>query len=164
MLFSGRFSEMSLMSLLKVLIECYLKLKQKLFPDKMSSVIKGRIFFSKQCSKSVCFHGQPWYGPHLNLHLHAKVTSKERALGKTFFICWITLHLLKFFRSAIAKKKEKKRKKKRRSMVTFSVSLYMYHKFPMLGNICNELFLIMFNYYYWLLCNYICKQLDKLAW
>ena len=31
------------------------------------------------------------------------------ALGETFFICWITLHQLKFFRSAIAKKKKKKK-------------------------------------------------------
>ena len=27
-------------------------------------------------------------------------------LGETFFICWITLHQLKFFRSAIAKTKD----------------------------------------------------------
>ena len=29
------------------------------------------------------------------------------ALGGSFFICWITLHQLKFFRSAITKRKKK---------------------------------------------------------
>ena len=62
------------------------------------------------CKFSVPFHLQstkmPWCPKLSDLVNFVEIDTFCVPLGETFFICWITLHQLKFLRSAIAKKKE----------------------------------------------------------
>ena len=51
------------------------------------------------------------------------------SLGEGFFICWIMLQQVKFFRLAIAKKKKKKEKKKKHMD-----SIYLLYSLMKLSN------------------------------